>query len=86
MPGFNSWLAVRVGETLVCHLPHGGPDRREDFAHVFISPQLNGWTVVRGPSCDPDRCSQVARWAGRLSRQYGSAQVYFFGSQGDGDA
>ena len=74
-----------LGETLVCHLSHGGPDRREDFAHVFISPQLNGWTVVRGPSCDPDR-PQVARWAGRLSGQYGQAQAYFFGSQDDGDA
>jgi hypothetical protein len=51
-----------LGETLVCHLAHGGPDRREDFAHLFISPQLNGWTVVRDPSCDPDR-PQVARWA-----------------------
>lgn len=37
-----------LGETLVCHLSHLGPDQREDCAHVFISPQLNGWTVVRG--------------------------------------
>lgn len=74
-----------LGETLICHLAHGGPDRREDFAHVFISPQLNGWTVIRGPSCDPDRL-QVAGWAEQLSRQYGRAQAYFFGSQDDGDA
>lgn len=74
-----------LGETLVCHLSHGGPDRREDFAHVFISPQLNGWTVVRGPSCDPDR-PQVVGWVERLSREYGRAQAYFFGSQDDGDA
>jgi hypothetical protein len=63
-----------LGETLVRHLSHGGPDRREDCGHVFISPQLNGWTMVRGPSCDPDR-PQVARWAGRLSEQYGRAQA-----------
>jgi hypothetical protein len=44
-----------LGETLVGHLSHGGPDRREDFAHVLISPQLNDRTVARGPSCDPDR-------------------------------
>jgi hypothetical protein len=74
-----------LGETLVCHLSHGGPDRWEDFAHVFISPQLNGWTVVRDPSCDPDR-PQVVGWAGQLSGQYGRAQAYFFGSQDDGDA
>lgn len=71
-----------LGETLVCHLSHGGPDIREGFARVFISPQLNGWTVVRGPSSDPD----VAGWAGRLSGEYGRAQAYFFGSQDDGDA
>lgn len=75
-----------LGQTLICHLSHGGPDRREDFAHVFISPQLNGWTVVRGPSCDPDTCPRVAGWAVRLSRRYGRAQAYFFGSQDDGDA
>ena len=71
-------------ETLVCHLTHGAQDRWEGFAHVFVSPQLNGWTLVRGPNCDPD-CPQVARWAGRLSEQYGRAQGYF-GSQDDGDA
>jgi hypothetical protein len=75
-----------LGETLVCHLSHGGPGRRGDFAHVFISPQLNGWTIVRGPSCDPDGCPQVASWVERLSQQYGRAQAYYFGSQNDGDA
>jgi hypothetical protein len=75
-----------LGETLVCHLSQGGPDGQENFAHVFISPQLNGWTVVRGPSCDPDGCPQAASWAGRLSQEYGRAQAYFFGSQNDGDA
>ena len=52
---------------------------------MFISPQLNGWTVIRGPSCDPDR-PQVAGWTEQLSRQYGRAKAYFFGSQDDGDA
>lgn len=75
-----------LGEILVCHLSHMDPDQREDFAHVFISPQLNGWTVVRGPSCDPDGCPQVASWVERLSQEYGRAQAYFFGSQNDGDA
>ena len=37
-----------LGETLICHMSHGGPDRREDFAHVFISPQLNGRNSTTG--------------------------------------
>ena len=51
---------------------------------MFISPQINGWTVPRS-SCDPDR-QQVAAWVRRLSGLYGQAQAYFFGSQDDGDA
>jgi hypothetical protein len=75
-----------LGETLVAHLGHGGPDRSRTWRHVFISPQLNGWTVVAGPSCDPDEEPQVEAWVQQLSRQYGDAQAYFYGSQNDGDA
>jgi hypothetical protein len=70
-----------LGETLVAHLGHGGPER-----HVFISPRLNGWTVVSGPSCSPYRRPQIDAWVRRLSSIYGDAQAYFFGSQSAADA
>ena len=62
VPGLTDAMPATypLGETLVCHLSHGGPDRREDFAHVFISPQLNGWTVVAE--------------AGTVTRRYSSRQ------------
>ncbi|MGC5287871.1 hypothetical protein [Micromonospora sp. DT231] len=75
-----------LGETLVAHLGHGGPDRSRTWRHVFISPMLNGWTVVSGPSCGPDDDPQVEGWVQELSSRYGDAQAYFYGSQGDGDA
>lgn len=74
-----------LGETLVNHLAHGGPSRQETFDHVFISPELNGWTVIRGPSCNPDESPNVTIWVARLSDDYGQAQAYFYGSQCDGD-
>ena len=75
-----------LGEILVSHLSHGGPSRQETFDHVFMSPELNGWTVIRGSSCDPDESPRVAAWVERLSDEYGQAQAYFYGSQADGDA
>jgi hypothetical protein len=75
-----------LGDTLIGHLGHGGADRDEDYSHVFVSPELNGWTVVRGPSCDPDDSPQARDWVTELSARYGQAQAYFFGSRGDGDA
>ncbi|MEU7751174.1 hypothetical protein [Micromonospora sp. NPDC049171] len=75
-----------LGETLVAHLGHGGPDDSRTWRHVLISPLLNGWTVVYGPSCDPDDEPQVEGWVRELSSRHGDAQAYFYGSQGDGDA
>ncbi|MET0135930.1 MAG: hypothetical protein ABW215_20310 [Kibdelosporangium sp.] len=75
-----------LGETLVSHLGHGGPDRSRTWRHVFVSPRLNGWTVVSGPSCAPDDQPQVEGWLQELSAAYGDAQAYFYGSQGEGDA
>ncbi len=74
------------GETLLCHLAHGGPDRDEEFDHVFISPELNGWTVVRGPSCNIYRSPRLATWAEQLSERYGQAQAYFFDPRSGSDA
>lgn len=75
-----------LGETLVSHLAHGGPGADDEFRHVFISPEINGWTIVRGPSCDPDRSPPVVGWVEQLSADYGEAQAYFYGSQGEGEA
>jgi hypothetical protein len=74
-----------LGQTLVAHLCHLGPDRWR-WRQVFLSPRLNDWTVVFGPSCDPDRQPQIEAWIEALSAEYGDAQAYFFGSQGEGHA
>jgi hypothetical protein len=70
-----------LGVTLAGHLGHGGPER-----YVFISPRLNGWTVVSGPSCSPYRRPRIEAWIRQLSALYGDAQAYFFGSQSASDA
>lgn len=70
-----------LGESLVCHLAHGGPDRDEVFEHAFISPELNGWTVVRGPTCNLYRSPRLVGWVEELSGRYGHAQAFFFGSR-----
>ncbi|MDI6100238.1 hypothetical protein QLQ12_16660 [Actinoplanes sp. NEAU-A12] len=74
-----------LGQVLIDHLAHGGPDDELTYRHVFVSPEVNGWTVVSGPSCDPER-PEVGRWVRELSAVYGDAQAYYHGGQGDGDA
>ncbi|MFF9767453.1 hypothetical protein ACF1GT_12690 [Streptomyces sp. NPDC014636] len=64
----------------------GNPDGR---ARVYVSPELDGWTLVIGPWCDPcdaERSDDVLRLCRDLSVRYGQAQAYYYGSQGDGSA
>lgn len=58
-------------------------------ARVYVSPELDGWTLVIGPWCDPcdvERSDDVLRLCRDLSVRYGQAQAYYYGSQGDGSA
>ncbi|MFE7774506.1 hypothetical protein ACFU5O_11490 [Streptomyces sp. NPDC057445] len=69
---------------------HGESEENPDgMARVYVSPELDGWTLVIGPWCDPcdvERSDEVLRLCTNLSLRYGHAQAYYFGAQGDGSA
>ncbi|MEU4164916.1 hypothetical protein [Actinoplanes sp. NPDC026670] len=55
-------------------------------ALVFVTPQLNGWTVIAGGWCDPqpdEHGEQVRHLVEQLSRQYGEAHAYSLTEYGD---
>lgn len=59
------------------------------YRRVFVTPELDGWTLVMGRWCgpaDPARQADILRLCQELSRRYGRAQAYFFGLAGDGSA
>lgn len=46
---------------------------------MFVTPELNGWTVVAGGWCDPsddDRGEDVRLLVEKVSKQYGEAHAY----------
>ncbi|MFI1503840.1 hypothetical protein [Streptomyces sp. NPDC020597] len=54
--------------------PHTGYER------VFVTPELDGWTLVLGAWCDPcgeERRDDVLRLCTELSARYGQAQAYY---------
>jgi hypothetical protein len=56
---------------------------------VYVSPEVDGWTLVIGWWCDPcddKRGDDVLRSCTELSARYGRAQAYYYGAQGDGSA
>nr|WP_239084811.1 hypothetical protein [Streptomyces halstedii] len=69
---------------------HGeAEDNPDGLARVYVSPEIEGWTLVIGPWCDPcstDRSDEVLRLCANLSSRYGVAQAYYFGTQNDGSA
>ncbi|SDK71764.1 hypothetical protein SAMN05421869_11855 [Nonomuraea jiangxiensis] len=68
---------------------HGDPDDFRHLSRVFVTPEVDGWTLVIGAWCDPcDRARQedVLRLCEALSACYGGAQAYYYGAQGDGSA
>ncbi|MGW0786654.1 hypothetical protein [Streptomyces sp. NPDC002913] len=69
---------------------HGeAEDNPDGLARVYVSPEIEGWTLVIGPWCDPcstDRSDEVLRLCADLSTRFGAAQAYYFGAQGDGSA
>ncbi|MFC8285983.1 hypothetical protein [Streptomyces cyaneofuscatus] len=65
---------------------HGGTD---GLARVYVSPELDGWTLVIGPWCDPcddEASDEMLRLCVDLSSRYGQAQAYYYGMQGEGSA
>ncbi|GAA4567841.1 hypothetical protein GCM10023176_21000 [Micromonospora coerulea] len=60
-----------------------------DSGLFFVTPELNGWTAVIGPWCDPtddDRHEEIRALVEQLSSRCGEAPAYYFGSQNDGSA
>jgi hypothetical protein len=59
------------------------------YERVVVTPALDGWTFVLGRWCSlyaADRRDDVLRLCEALSAQYGGAQAYYYGMQGDGSA
>jgi hypothetical protein len=69
---------------------HVEDDEEPDgYARVYVSPELDGWTLVLGAWCDPgdgERADEVLRLCTLLGERYGKAQAYYFGSRDDGSA
>ncbi|MGN9840623.1 hypothetical protein ACTMTI_21125 [Nonomuraea sp. H19] len=68
---------------------HGEPDDPHHLSRVFVTPEVDGWTLVIGAWCDPcdgGRREDVLRLCRVLSARYGGAQAYYYGAQGDGSA
>ncbi len=68
---------------------HGDLDDRRHLSRVFVTPEVDGWTLVIGAWCDPcdsERQEDVLRLCEALSARYGRAQAYYYGAQGDGSA
>jgi hypothetical protein len=54
-----------------------------------ITPPIEGWTLVVGPSCGLPyltRTAVVTNPCQQLSSEYGKAQAYFHSEQNDGEA
>ncbi|MCG5215624.1 hypothetical protein [Streptosporangium sp. KLBMP 9127] len=83
-------MTFAVAEEVIDSSSHGNSDQDHDgLAQVYVSPELEGWTLVIGRWCDPcdsERSDDVLRMCLRLSQRYGQAQAYYYGAQGDGSA
>ncbi|MEU9591125.1 HEAT repeat domain-containing protein [Streptomyces sp. NPDC048219] len=72
-----------LGYSVVTHDSEDWPDHRR----VYVTPEVDGWTLVLGPWCnpvDPDRADGVLDALTALSSRYGRAQAYHFGEHGGG--
>ncbi|MFI9103799.1 hypothetical protein ACIGXA_25070 [Streptomyces fildesensis] len=77
-------------ETIIDEDGHGEAEGNPDgLSRVYVSPEVDGWTLVIGWWCDPcdgERDDEVLRRVTELSARYGRAQAYYYGAQGDGSA
>jgi len=77
-------VTFALGASVIEGQTHGG-----ECDLVFVTPQINGWTAVVGAWCDPvddERHAEVKGAVERLSRRFGEAHAFYFGSQNDGTA
>ena len=70
---------------------HGGPDDQpgSPYGRVFVTPELDGWTLISGAWCDPcdaQTGERVLQQCVELSTRFGRAQAYYYGAQRDGSA
>ncbi|MFD9433984.1 HEAT repeat domain-containing protein [Streptomyces sp. NPDC060002] len=84
-------VTFALGNDIVDTDSHGfGPeDPYDGYERVFVTPELDGWTLVLGAWCDPcgeERGPDVLRLCTELSVRYGRAHAYYYGGQGDGSA
>ncbi|MFE2664285.1 HEAT repeat domain-containing protein [Streptomyces mirabilis] len=84
-------VTFALGNDIVDADGHGcGQDEPHDgYERVFVTPELDGWTLVLGAWCDPcgkERSEDVLRLCTELSARYGRAHAYYYGGQGDGSA
>lgn len=83
-------VTFALGNDIVDADGHGcDTDELTGYERVFVTPELDGWTLVLGAWCDPcgqDRRDDVLRLCAELSARYGRAQAYYYGGQGDGSA
>ncbi|WP_234436822.1 HEAT repeat domain-containing protein [Streptomyces maremycinicus] len=82
-------VTFALGNDIVDSDSHGfGPeDPYDGYERVFVTPELDGWTLVLGAWCDPcgeERRDDVLRLCTELSARYGRAHAYYYGGQGDG--
>lgn len=77
-------------EAVIDEDSHGEADGNPDgLTRVYVSPEVDGWTLVIGWWCDPcssERGEEVLCVCSELSARYGRAQAYYYGAQGDGSA
>jgi len=83
-------VTFALGNDIVDADGHGcDTDEHTGYERVFVTPELDGWTLVLGAWCDPcgqERREDVLRLCTALSARYGRAQAYYYGGQGDGSA
>ncbi|MFJ5270631.1 HEAT repeat domain-containing protein [Streptomyces sp. NPDC088358] len=83
-------VTFALGNDIVDSDGHGcDTDDHTGYERVFVTPELDGWTLVLGAWCDPcgkERSEDVLRLCAELSGRYGGAQAYYYGGQGDGSA
>ncbi|WP_329264223.1 hypothetical protein OG223_50160 [Streptomyces sp. NBC_01478] len=86
----TSPVTFEEAERVVDEDGHGDAEENPDgLARVYVSPEVDGWTLVIGPWCDPcdgERAPEILRLCTELSVRYGRAQAYYYGWQGDGSA
>ncbi|MET9099524.1 hypothetical protein [Streptomyces antibioticus] len=82
-------VTFALGNDIVDADGHRADDTFTGYERVFVTPELDGWTLVLGAWCDPcgaERREEVLRLCIDLSERYGQARAYYYGGQGDGSA